>query len=125
MSVGAGRYRMLIVDDEAQNLDILERLFHSEFVVHRALDAEAALKLLGQGPYEVIITDQCMPGMSGIELLTRSLELAPEAIRIVLTAYPDLNVAVASVNQARAFRFFTKPLEARELGEAVSGAIRT
>ena len=125
MSASAGRYRMLIVDDQADNLDLLERLFKSDFDVHRAADAQRALSLLREGPFEIIITDQRMPGMSGIDLLTRSLELAPEAIRIVLTAYPDVDVAVASVNQARAFRFFTKPLDTRELGEAVRGAVRT
>ena len=124
MSAGAGRYRMLVVDDQIDNLDLLERLFKSEFDVHRATDPLHAIELLREGPFEVIITDQRMPGMSGIELLIRSLELAPEAIRIVLTAYPDVDVAVASVNQARAFRFFTKPLDSRQLGEAVRGAVR-
>src|SRR5262249_163192 len=112
MSVGSGRYRMLVVDDQADNLDLLERLFPQEFEICRAVHADQAMELLREAPFEVIITDQRMPGMSGVDMLEHSLELAPDAVRIVLTAYPDADTAITSLNRGRAFRFFTKPINA-------------
>jgi PleD family two-component response regulator len=116
---------MLIVDDQPDNLDLLERIFRDEFDVDRALDPHTALALLSDGPYEVIITDQRMPDLSGIDLLVRSIEHAPDAVRIVLTGYPDLHDAIAAVNEAHAFRFFTKPLDVEQLAQAVRTATHT
>src|SRR5262244_2487661 len=125
MSAGAGRYRMLVVDDQIDNLDLLERLFKGEFDVHRASDPLRALELLREGPFEVIITDQRMPGMSGIELLQRSLELAPEAIRIGLTAYPDVDVGIGGEHDAnglgRQLQRALQELDAAHAGHALVG----
>src|ERR1044071_2449828 len=101
------RHRVLLVDDQAENLDFMERIFHADFAISRATHPTQALELLREKPFDVIITDQLMPGMSGIDLLKRSLELAPKAVRIVVTAFPDMDTAIASLNQAHAIRFFT------------------
>ncbi|MFZ0430398.1 MAG: response regulator, partial [Acidobacteriota bacterium] len=81
------RYEILIVDDEPANLQKLKRTFVAEFVVHEAAGGEQALRLLGQHKVAAIITDQRMPGMTGVEFLRRSLELNPDAVRIILTGY--------------------------------------
>src|SRR5262245_41101323 len=125
MSVGSGRYRMLVVDDQEENLDFLARVFRDDFEVSRASTPTEALALLGEAPYAVIISDQVMPDMSGIELLERSIALAPEAVRILITGFPEVGEAVrADPSAARAFRFFSKPLDGQELHEAVQLALR-
>jgi diguanylate cyclase (GGDEF)-like protein len=123
MVAASNRHRLLLVDDQPDNLDFLERLFREEFDVHRATHPQQALELLRESPFEVIITDHVMPGMTGVDLLARSIELAPDAVRIVITAFPDVDAAVASVNQARAFRFFTKPVDTTKLAESVRQAV--
>jgi diguanylate cyclase (GGDEF)-like protein len=115
---------MLVVDDEVENTDFLRRLFRQDFAVEVAPSGEKALELLAAGRFDVIITDQMMPGMTGVELLTRSVALAPDAVRILVTGFPNLEAAIASVNEGRAYRFFTKPLDRNELRDVVSAAIQ-
>jgi len=114
---------MLIVDDEQDNLEYLTRVFHKEYDLTCARSGKEALDLLRRQPFDIIITDQLMPGMSGVELLKRSLEYSPDAVRIVVTGYPDIETAIASINQGRAFRFFTKPLDSAQLAESVRRAV--
>ena len=116
--------RMLVVDDEAENTDFLRRLFRADFVVQVAASGDEALGLLSKENFDVIITDQMMPGMTGVELLSRAVALAPEAVRILVTGFPDLDAAVSSVNEGRAFRFLTKPLDRKELRDVVSAAFQ-
>jgi diguanylate cyclase (GGDEF)-like protein len=114
---------MLIVDDEVDNLEYLTRVFHKEYEITCARTGREALEALRRETFDVIITDQLMPGMSGVDLLKRSLEYSPDAVRIVVTGYPDIETAIASMNQGRAFRFFTKPLDSAQLAESVRRAV--
>jgi PleD family two-component response regulator len=118
------RHRILIVDDERDNVELIARIFRREFEVEFASDAREALSRIESNRFDVIITDQMMPGMTGVELLRRSLDLSPDAIRIVITGFPDLETAINSVNRGRVFRFFTKPLDREELFAAVTQALR-
>jgi len=115
--------RVLLVDDEEHNLEFLERVFRQGFSVACAKSGKDALDLLRRETFDVIVADQLMPGMSGVELLQRSMEYCPEAIRIVVTGYPDIVTAIASLNEGRAFRFFTKPIDASQLLEQVRRAL--
>ncbi|HEY3356572.1 MAG TPA: response regulator [Polyangia bacterium] len=115
--------RMLIVDDEQDNLEYLTRVFHKEYDITCARTGREALEVLRRQPFDVIITDQLMPGITGVELLKRSLEYSPEAVRIVVTGFPDIETAIASINQGRAFRFFTKPLDSAQLADSVRRAV--
>jgi signal transduction histidine kinase len=111
---------LLIVDDEAMLLEMLEKLFRHRYNVRVAHSGEAALQELHAGfcP-QVIIADQRMPGLSGAEFLSRSRELLPQAVRIVLTGYTDVNDIIDSINLASIYRFITKPWNPDELLETV------
>ncbi len=114
---------LLVVDDEEDNLDYLIRVFRHGFETHCARNGREALEAIRREQFDVIITDQLMPGMTGAELLQRSIEYCPDAIRIVVTGYPDIETAIASLNEGRAFRFFTKPLDAATLVDQVRRAL--
>jgi response regulator RpfG family c-di-GMP phosphodiesterase len=115
--------KLLVVDDEEDNLEYLTRVFRHGFEAHCARNGREALEAIRREKYDVIITDQLMPGMTGAELLQRSIEYCPDAIRIVVTGYPDIETAIASLNEGRAFRFFTKPLDATTLVDQVKRAL--
>ncbi|HXH82605.1 MAG TPA: response regulator, partial [Candidatus Tectomicrobia bacterium] len=89
---------VLIVDDEPRVLDALEAVLAAEFRVLRAGDGEAALAALRQDDVAVIVTDYRMPGMTGVELLRRSQADAPDAVRIILTAYTDVDSLMDAIN---------------------------
>jgi diguanylate cyclase (GGDEF)-like protein len=115
--------KLLLVDDEEDNLEYLSRVFHKGYDVSCARNGREALEAIRREKFDVIITDQLMPEMTGAELLQRSLEYCPDAIRIVVTGYPDIETAIASLNEGRAFRFFTKPLDAASLVDQVKRAL--
>jgi len=114
---------MLVVDDEVENTEFLRRLFRRDFSIEVATSGEEGLERLKEERFDVIITDQMMPGISGTELLERSITLAPNAVRILVTGFPNLQSAMSSLNEGRAFRFFTKPLVRQELRDAVEEAL--
>jgi two-component system response regulator HupR/HoxA len=107
---------ILIVDDEPRVLDALEAILAAEFRVLRAGHGEEALARLAAEPeIAVIVTDHRMPGMTGVELLRRSQELTPDAIRIVLTAYTDVDNLMEAINTGRIYHFVPKPWDPNEL----------
>jgi two-component system response regulator HupR/HoxA len=107
---------ILIVDDEPRVLDALEAILAAEFRVLRAGQGEEALACLATEPdVAVIVTDHRMPGMTGVELLSRSQERAPDAVRIVLTAYTDVDSLMEAINTGRIYHFVPKPWDPNEL----------
>lgn len=117
------KHSILCVDDESDNVDALERLFRRKYRVLKATSGEDAIELLAQNPVAAIITDQRMPGMTGVELLERSLDLRPDAIRILLTGYADIESVVSAINSGRVYRYVTKPWDPVDLGNAVDKAV--
>ena len=107
---------ILIVDDEPRVLDALEAILAAEFRVLRAGHGEEALACLAAEPdVAVIVTDHRMPGMTGVELLRRSQERTPDAVRIVLTAYTDVDNLMEAINTGRIYHFVPKPWDPNEL----------
>jgi two-component system response regulator HupR/HoxA len=106
---------VLIVDDEPRVLDALEAVLAAEFRILRAEGGEQALRLLPGADVAVIVTDYRMPGMTGVELLRRSQDVAPEAVRIVLTAYTDVDSLMDAINTGRIYHFVAKPWDPNEL----------
>ena len=107
---------VLIVDDEPRVLDALEVVLAAEFRVVRASHGQDALRRLADEPeVAVILTDQRMPGMSGIELLRQSQERSPDALRIVLTAYTDVDSLMDAINTGQIYHFLPKPWDPHEL----------
>lgn len=120
-----GRERILIVDDDMKMLEAYRRHLKKSFDVEIASDGKIALTLVGQsGPYAVIISDFRMPGMDGIEFLSRVREAAPDSVRMMLTGFADLNTVMEAVNEGYIFRFLTKPCKPETLQGALEAGAR-
>jgi adenylate cyclase len=114
---------VLVVDDEPRVLDSLEALLAMEYRVLRAERPDAALAILAAEPVAVVVSDQRMPGMAGTELLARSREVAPDTVRVLLTAFTDADALMASINAAHIYRFLLKPWDPKELVHTVSRGV--
>ncbi len=110
---------VLVVDDEPRVLDSLEALLAMDYGVWRAQRGEDALRILADQEIAVVISDQRMPGMTGTELLARSLDVSPATVRILLTAFTDGDALMESINAANIYHFVLKPWEPRELCHVV------
>ncbi len=119
------KHTILCVDDEIDNVDALERLFRKKFTVLKATSGKEALEILDQhpGPVSLIITDQRMPEMTGVEFLEKTLESHPETVRILLTGYTDLESVIMAVNKGQIFRYLTKPWDPVDLSNTVDHAV--
>lgn len=114
---------VLLVDDEPRVLDALEALLAMDYRVLRAERPASALELLRGDDVAVVVSDQRMPGMTGTELLTRCRDEAPEAVRILLTAFTDLDALMESINAAGVYHFLLKPWDPQELRHLVGRAV--
>lgn len=114
--------RVLCVDDEPNILRALSWLLRKDFTVVTAASAREGLELIRKGDFDVVISDQRMPEMSGVDFLNQVRELTPRAMRILLTGYSDLQAVLRSVNESEIFRFVTKPWDVNELPEIVAQA---
>jgi two-component system response regulator HupR/HoxA len=113
---------VLIVDDEPRVLDSLEAVLAADFTVLRASGGAAALELLAHHEVAVILTDYRMPEMNGTELLRRSREIVPDAVRMVLTAYTDVDTLMDAINTGGVYQFISKPWDPQELTVVVRRA---
>lgn len=122
----ATKHKILVVDDEPDNLDLLYRTFYRDFSVIKAQNGHDALAMLAeQGDIAVIISDQRMPGMSGTELLRLTADRYPNSIRIMLTGYTDVEDLVEAINEGKVFKYVTKPWEEADLRTVVNQAVDT
>ncbi|MEA5470524.1 response regulator [Spirulina sp. 06S082] len=118
--------KILVVDDEPDNLDLLYRTFHREYKVLKAESGPKGLEVLAQTPdIAVIISDQRMPIMSGTEFLSLAAVQYPDIIRIILTGYTDVEDLVEAINSGKVFKYVTKPWEADFLKDIVRQALDT
>ena len=116
-------YKILIVDDEPANLRTLARLFREDYEVLTAASGNEALAVLIQHDVAVLITDQRMPGMTGIELLKKTVPLRPRMVRIILTGYTDVEALVEAINCGQVYRYVAKPWKNDELRLTVKRAL--
>lgn len=120
------KLKLMVVDDEPDNLDLLYRTFRRDFEVYKAESAFSALEVLNQeGEMAVIISDQRMPKMNGTEFLSRTVQRFPDTIRIVLTGYTDVEDLVEAINSGKVFKYITKPWNPDELKVVVRQAAET
>ena len=117
--MAATRYNMLIVDDEISNLQKLRRTFFGDFRIFEALTGQDAIQLLREQDVDVIITDQRMPETTGVDVLRESLLLQPEAVRIILTGYTEIDYLMNAINEGQVHRYITKPWEPFSLKRTV------
>src|SRR5437588_3140799 len=123
MGVADTRTRgVLLVDDELSNTKVLRSFLEDDYTVHEATNGEEALRIAESIPLDVVVTDQRMEGMTGVDLLERLRTLRPDVAGIVLTGYADTNALMMAVNRASVFRFMRKPWEPAEVLEAVQQA---
>ncbi len=109
------KHPILLVDDEPEILFSLRGLLRRDFEVHTAESGTEAIEVLKQHPIHVIMTDQRMPDMTGVQLLHRVAGEHPQAIRIVFTGYADIKAVIDAVNQGHIYRYITKPWDPDEL----------
>jgi signal transduction histidine kinase len=113
---------LLVVDDEEEILKALRRQFRRNYVVHIATSAEEGLKIMTENPIQVIISDQRMPGMQGAEFFGKVKTEFPDAVRLLLTGYADIQAVIAAINDGNIFRYVTKPWDPVELDTIVREA---
>lgn len=116
-------HKILIVDDEAANLRLLNQLFSRDFNVLTASSGEEAIHTLVQHDVTLLITAQHMPGMNEIELLQHAAALRPHIVRIILTDHTDVGVLVEAINCGQVYKYVTKPWNKDELRLTVERAI--
>ncbi|MGD1939053.1 MAG: SpoIIE family protein phosphatase [Cyanophyceae cyanobacterium] len=117
------KQKLMVVDDEPDNLDLLFRTFRRDFKVYKAESGFQALDVLeAEGEMAVIVTDQRMPGMNGTEFLSKTVDRYPDTVRIILTGYTDVDDLVGAINSGKVYRYITKPWSPDNLKATVLGA---
>jgi DNA-binding NtrC family response regulator len=116
------RHTLLVVDDEIDVCDSVHDLLRREFHVLKARSAEEGLKLMRDNEVHIIMTDQRMPTVTGVELLKSIRTGHPQAVRLLFTGYADLDAVIAAINHGRVFSFLRKPWHPKELEDAVREA---
>lgn len=116
---------VLLVDDEENILNALARLFLDRDVrVLRAGNGEEALGIVRREPVAVVVSDNLMPGLRGVELLSQVRNLSPDTVRVLLTGYADLSTAIEAINRGEVFRFHVKPWVDEEIVHTVEEGVR-
>lgn len=116
--------KLLYVDDEVDNLIVFKSAFRRDYDVLTAQSAPDALEILKDTNVALVITDQRMPGMTGIELL-KSLPEEPEMMRIILTGFSDIEAVIEAINSGKVFQYITKPWDKEKLKWTIDKAIET
>lgn len=116
--------RILIVDDEKNVLHAFRRSLSDVYTIETALCGKEALEMIEEkGPFTVIVSDYKMPGMDGIEVLSLAKSLDPAMVRIMLTGYPDRDLALEAMDRGQVFQFLTKPCTSMRLRETIDTGI--
>lgn len=108
-------FNVLLVDDESDNLDAFRFNFRKSFSIITAGSGKEALEILEKQEIAVIVTDQRMPEMTGLDLLTKVRDLAPDTIGCILTAYTEVDVLIEAINLGKIYRYIAKPWDSHEM----------
>ncbi len=117
------KYKVLIVDDEPDNLALLYRTLRGKYEIARSTSPLAALEMLKQEQFHCILSDHKMPEMDGVEFLKHCNEIAPDAMRLLVTAYSDAGILIDAINYAKIYRYIKKPYNPDELLLIVANAL--
>ncbi len=121
---GAPRPRILVVDDEPDMLDFIERVTRRRFEVTRCTNGEDALTLLAEQEFDVLVTDHKMPRMTGLELLERLGDRHPRLVRVLLSGYTDVPDVERAGATGRVHHYVLKPVDSRGLLAGIDQAYR-
>lgn len=116
-------FPVLYVDDEPDNLRIFELTFRRDFTVLTASSAEEGLRVLNENPVAVVLSDQRMPGVTGVEFLARVRDLDASTIRVLVTAYGDAEILGEAINDGSIYRYVPKPWDPNDMRLTVRAAI--
>jgi serine/threonine-protein kinase len=122
-SVGGKKARVLFVDDEERILTALRALFRNTYHVFTAENGALALEFVKRFGIHVVVSDQRMPNMVGVDFLRQVKEISPNAVRLLLTGYSDLAAIVGSINDGEVFRFVKKPWDNEEIQKTIADAV--
>jgi PAS domain S-box-containing protein len=118
------RPRILVVDDEEAILETMAFTFEDDYEVLTSKSAAEALRLLDrEGPVAVVISDQRMPEMTGVEFLAKVCERHPSTVRIILTGFADMDATIRAINDGHVYAYITKPWEPDDLKQVVRRAV--
>lgn len=115
------KYTILLVDDEEYILRVLQRVLGEEkrFEMITATNGQEALEKIRHQAIDLVISDQRMPGMTGIELLTQIKQMYPDSVRIILSGFTDIDVLIGAINEGEVCRFLSKPWDNEELKKII------
>lgn len=116
------KINVLYLDDEVNNLTAFRANFRRIYEVFTAVNAKEARKILDENEIHVIISDQRMPEISGIEFFESILNEHPEPLRMLLTGYADINAVIDAINKGQVYKYFPKPWNDDELRENIEKA---
>src|SRR5471030_1609616 len=114
---------VLYIDDEIKNLNSFKAAFRRDFDIFTAISAKEGRKILDSQEIGVIITDQRMPVMTGIDFLQSILAIYPDTIRILLTGFSDMNAVMDAINRGQVYKYLVKPLQNDELKLYIQNAL--
>lgn len=114
---------VLYIDDETNNLNSFKAAFRRDFNIYTASSAREGRKVLDAYEIGVIITDQRMPGMTGIEFLESIIPVYPDTIRILLTGFSDINAVMDAINRGQVYKYLVKPWQNDELKMYIENAL--
>ncbi|MFL6444075.1 MAG: response regulator [Candidatus Sulfotelmatobacter sp.] len=115
--------KILLVDDEPNVLDGYRRTLGREFALETAVGGQEALALMEKAPYAVVVSDMRMPGMDGVQLLSRVKTQSPDTIRVMLTGHADMETAINAINEGSIFRFLNKPATKDMMAKTLTSAL--
>lgn len=118
-------YNILYVDDERQNLVSFKATFRKHYNIYSAQNGEDAIKILRKNQIDLIISDQRMPQMTGVQLFEKVLPEFPDAIRMVLTGYSDIQAIIDAINKGQVYYYITKPWKHDELKLIIDKALES
>jgi len=119
----AEKAHVLFVDDEQRVLNSMRVMFKREYNLHLTTSGKEALELISSTPVDVVVSDQRVLELEGVDLLEKIKEASPRSVRILLTGYADLDAIQGSINRGEVFRFLTKPCAPEELRETIRQAV--
>jgi adenylate cyclase len=115
-------HTILFVDDEQQNLVSFKAVFRRDYNLKTAISGEEGLAILKNEKVDLIITDQRMPQMTGIQFLEKVIPEFPDTVRMILTGFSDIEAIVSAINTGRVYRYITKPWDENELRMTIENA---
>lgn len=122
-AIRPGRYNILYIDDEENNIIVFRNAFFRYYNIFTAVSGEQGLEILRQQEIHLVVTDQKMPGMTGVEVLEQVVKEFPSTMRMILTAYSDIEVIMKAINECGIYQYLLKPWDAREVKIVIDNAL--